>query len=163
LREQLGHKDVDVVQFLHGIFFTPCFSQATVPELQRLIMSNACHLHFCKYTQFSCYGVTANANMFPIGFAIIFGNKNVVSWKEFWTFDADIHPCLNQMDVTIVTDQDKGQQSAIRDVIMNAGQFHCSYHGRQNKSKMCGNKVGNRVYSASGHTIVWGNVKPLIN
>jgi hypothetical protein len=66
--------------------------------------------------------------MFPIGLAIIFGNKNAVSWKEIWTFVADIHLCLNQMDVTIVTDQDKGQQSAIRDVMMNAGQFHCSYH-----------------------------------
>ncbi len=148
LREQLGPKDVDVVQFLHRIFFTPCFSQATVPKLQRLIMYNACHLNFGKYTLFSCYGVTANANMFLIGFAIIFGNKNAVSWKEFWTFVADIHPCLNQMDVTIVMDQDKGQQSAIRDVMMNAGQFHCSYHRRQSISKMCVNKVGNRGYSA---------------
>jgi hypothetical protein len=52
------------------------------------------------------------------------------------------------MDVTIVTDQDKGQQSAIRDVMMNAGQFHCSFHQRQNIRKMCGNKIGNRVYSA---------------
>jgi hypothetical protein len=128
LHEQLGPKDVDVVQFLHGTFFTPCFFQATVPKLQRLIMSNACHLNFGKYTLFSCYGVTANANMFPIGFAIIFGNKNAVSWKEFWTFVGDIHLCLNQMDMTIVTDQDMGQQSAIRDVMMNAGQFHCSYH-----------------------------------
>ncbi len=41
LCEQLGPKDVGVVQFLHGIFFTPCFSQATVPKLQRLIMSDA--------------------------------------------------------------------------------------------------------------------------
>ena len=80
-------------------------------------MSNACHLNFGKYTLFSCYGVTAYANIFPIGFAIIFGNENAVSWKEFWSFVADIHPCLNQMDVTIVTDQDKGQQSAIRDVM----------------------------------------------
>ncbi len=79
LREQLGPKDVDVVQFLHGIFFTPCFSQATVPKLQHLIMSDACHLNFGKYTLFLCYGVTANANMFPIGFAIIFGNKNAIS------------------------------------------------------------------------------------
>jgi hypothetical protein len=148
LREQLGPKDVGVVQFLHGIFLTPCFSQATVPKLQRLIMSDACHLNFGKYTLFSCYGVTANANMFPIGFAIIFGNENAVSWKEFWSFVADIHPCLNQMDVTIVTDQDKGQQSAIRDVMKLAGQFHCSFHRRQNIIKMCGNKLGNRVYSA---------------
>ncbi len=128
LREQLGPKDVDVVQFLHGIFFSPCFSQATVPKLQRLIMSDACHLNFGKYTLFSCCSITANVNMFLIGFAIIFGNKNAMSWKEFWTFVVDIHPCLNQMDMTIVMDQDKGQQSAIKDVMMNARQFHCSYH-----------------------------------
>jgi len=37
LMEQLGPKCVDV-SFLHGIFFAPLFSQATVPELQRLVI-----------------------------------------------------------------------------------------------------------------------------
>jgi hypothetical protein len=82
LMEQLGPKCVDV-SFLHGIFFAPSFSQATVPELQRLVMADACHLNFGKYTLYSCYGITANANMFPVGFAIVFGNENLLSWKEF--------------------------------------------------------------------------------
>ncbi len=56
LHEQLGPKDVDVVQFLHGIFFTPCFSQATVPKLQRLIMSDACHLTLASI-RYSCVTV----------------------------------------------------------------------------------------------------------
>jgi hypothetical protein len=37
LMEQLGPKCVDV-SFLHGILFAPLFSQATVPELQRLVI-----------------------------------------------------------------------------------------------------------------------------
>jgi hypothetical protein len=78
LMEQLGPKCVDV-NFLHGIFFSPSFLQATVPELQRLVMADACHLNFGKYTLYSCYGITANANMFPVGFAIIFGNENLLS------------------------------------------------------------------------------------
>ena len=45
LMDQLGPKCVDV-SFLHGIFFSPSFSQGTVPELQRLVMADACHLNF---------------------------------------------------------------------------------------------------------------------
>ncbi len=40
LMEQLGPKCVDV-DFLHGIFFAPSFSQSAVPELQRLVMADA--------------------------------------------------------------------------------------------------------------------------
>ena len=116
LMDQLGPKCVNV-SFLHGIFFTPSFSQGTVPELQRLVMADACHLNFGKYTLYSCYGITANANMFPVGFAIIFGNENLLGWQSFWKFIVDIHPCLNMTDVTIVSDQDKGLFSAIAEVV----------------------------------------------
>jgi len=47
LMDQLGPKCVNV-SFLHGIFFTPSFSQGTVPELQHLVMADACHLNFGK-------------------------------------------------------------------------------------------------------------------
>jgi len=148
LMDQLGPKCVNV-SFLHGIFFTPSFSQGTVPELQRLVMADACHLNFGKYTLYSCYGITANANMFPVGFAIIFGNENLLGWQSFWKFIVDIHPCLNMTDVTIVSDQDKGLFSAIAEVVPEAVNFHCSYHRSQNILKMCGGgKSGNKVYSA---------------
>jgi len=148
LMDQLGPKCVNV-SFLHGIFFCPSFSQATVPELQRLVMADACHLHFGKYTLYSCYGITANANMFPIGFAILFGNENLLGWQAFWKFVIEIHPCLNQTDVTIVTDQDKGLFSAISDEVSLAVNFHCSYHRSQNILKMCGGgKGGTKMYSA---------------
>jgi hypothetical protein len=64
--EQLGPKGVNV-SFLHGIYFLSSFLQATVPELQHLVMADACHLNFGKYTLYLCYSITANANMFPVG------------------------------------------------------------------------------------------------
>ncbi len=82
LINQLGPKG-DAAKFLHGVFFTPSFAKQTVPELQRLVMADACHLNFGKYTLLSCYGVTANSNMSPVGFVIVFGNNNSSSWKEF--------------------------------------------------------------------------------
>ena len=147
LVDQLGPKGLNV-SFLDGIFFTPSFSPGTVPELQRLFMADACHLNFGKYTLYSCYGVSANANMFPVGFAIIFGNENLLGWKAFWKFVVKVHPCLNQTDVTIVTDQDKRLETAIAKEVSHAVNFHCSYHRSQNIIKMCGAKSGNRVYSA---------------
>ena len=148
LIDQLGPKHVNV-SFLHGIFFTPSFSQPTVPELQRMVMADACHLNFGKYTLYSCYGITANANMFPVGFAIIFGNENLLGWQSFWKFIVDIHPRLDMTDVTIVSDQDKGLFSAIAEVVPQAVNFHCSYHRSQNILKMCGGgKSGTKVYSA---------------
>jgi len=73
-------------RFFHGVFFTPSLTKTSVPKLQTLFMADACHLNFGKYTLFVCFGVTANANMLPVGFAIIFGNENVASWKKFWEF-----------------------------------------------------------------------------
>jgi len=50
LVNQLGYKSQEGTRFLHGVFFTPLFSQKTVPELQTLFTADACHLNFDKYT-----------------------------------------------------------------------------------------------------------------
>jgi hypothetical protein len=71
LVNQLGYKTI-VGCFLNGVFYAPSFSKATIPKLQTVFMVDACHLNFGKYTMFSCYSVTANSNMSPVGFAIIF-------------------------------------------------------------------------------------------
>ena len=55
---------------------------------------------------------------------------------------------MNLPDVTVVTDQDKGQKSAISEVMDQAGQFYCAHHRRGNIIKMCGAASGNRIYSA---------------
>ena len=114
--DKLGRKG-DCAQYLHGIYFTPLFAPKTVPELKRLFMADACHMDFGKYTLFSCYGITVNTNMSPVGFAIVLGNENGTTWSRFWTFVKDIHPLINLPDVTIVTDQDKGQKSVITSIM----------------------------------------------
>ncbi len=97
LVNQLGFKTQDS-RFFHGVFFTPSFTKTTVPKLQTLFTADACHLNFSKYTLFACYGVPANANMSPVGFAIIFGNENGASWMEFWGFIHRTHPTQARRD-----------------------------------------------------------------
>ncbi len=77
---------------------------------------------------FSCYGVTANANMLPGGFAIIFGNENASSWKDFWWFVLRMHPLIDRGEVTIILDQDKGIKSIIEEVFQSIGHFFCFWH-----------------------------------
>ena len=101
------------LQFLNGIFFAPSFVKRTVPQLQKVFMADACHLHFGKYTLFLCYGMTANSNASPVAFAILFGNKNTSTWRQFWKYCLYLHPCIDSGDITIITDQDKGQKNAI--------------------------------------------------
>jgi hypothetical protein len=137
LVNQLGSKN-DGLTFLNGMFFVPLFAKTRVPFLKDMFMADACHLQFGKYTLFSCYGITANANMSSVAFAILFGNENGTTWKQFWEFCVDIHPTMNQAQVTIVTDQDKGQMTAIARHMKLAGHFHCSWHQRQNIIKKCG-------------------------
>jgi len=54
-------KDELRLKFLNGKFFSPSFVKETVPHLQKVLMADACHLNFGKYTLFSCKGITANA------------------------------------------------------------------------------------------------------
>ena len=72
---------------------------------------------------FCCYGVTANANMSPVAFGIVFGNENGESWSEFREFVKKLHPTMDIGDVTIITDQDKGQMNAIEEWMPEAGHF----------------------------------------
>jgi hypothetical protein len=49
---------------------------------------------------FSCYGITANSNMSPVGFAIIIGNKNTSNWTKFWEYVLKLHPLMNSGYIT---------------------------------------------------------------
>jgi len=152
LVNQLGYKSPEGTRFLHGVFFTPSFSQKTFPELQKLFTADACHLNFGKYSMFTCFGITTNANMSPVGFAIIYGNENGASWKEFWRFIVQMHPSINsnRADVTIVTDQDKESMDVIKEVLPlpAASHFFCAWHRRKNIIKRCGGSSGRVPYSA---------------
>jgi hypothetical protein len=79
--------------------------------------------------------------MSPVAFAILFGNESGYDWKQFWEFVVEIHPCINRVQVTVVTDQDKDQMNAIAHVMDKAGHFHCSWHRCQNIIKKCGKGV----------------------
>ncbi len=99
--------------FLDGVMFAPSFVQKTIPHFQKTYMADACHLNFGKCTLFSCYGVTANSNMSPVGFAIIFGNKNTSNLTKFWEYVLKLHPSMNSGYITIITNQNKGQKIEI--------------------------------------------------
>jgi hypothetical protein len=127
LVSQLGARNHGY-DFVHGIFFAQSFTTATVPHPQPVFMTDACHLHFGKYMLFSCYRQTANANMSPVAFAIVFGNENGISWSSFWKYVIEIHPSINAGHITIITDQDKGQMTAIAETHSEVRHFHCSHH-----------------------------------
>jgi hypothetical protein len=116
-----------------------------VPHLQRLFQADACHMNFGKYTLYSCYGTTANCNTFLVAFAILFGNEDKDGWVQFWEFAKSLHPSLNRFDTTIITNQAKGLNEAIYQVLPDAVHFHCSFHRRQNIAKIV--KGGNVKYS----------------
>jgi hypothetical protein len=134
-----------IPEFCVGVFFSMSYSTSVVPHLQDVFQADAAHMNFGKYTLFSCYGSTANANTSPIAFAILFGNEDKAGWQAFWEFAKEQHPCLNAFNKTIITDQAKGLVDSVKLVLPTAGHFHCSYHRRKNIEKYC--KGGKKMYS----------------
>ncbi len=108
-------------------------------------LSDACHMHFGKYTLFSAYGSTANRSMAPVAFAILFSNENKESWGKFWKFVSIHYPSLNHASITFITDQDKGETAAIKEYMPNAHRLHCSWHRANNDMLAC--KMGRKLYS----------------
>ena len=125
----------DNYQFLKDIMFATSASKNPVPLLQNVIQADAAHMNLGKYTLYSMYGNMTNANMTPVAFAVIFGNEDHAGWTKFWDFAVQIHPSLNSSEITIITDQDKGQIAAIAECMPNAFHFHCTVHCQQNISK----------------------------
>ena len=127
----------DNYTFIQEFFFSPSTATDTVPKLQRVFQADAAFTDFGKYTLFSFYGTTANGNMFPVALGLVFGNENKESWMSFCKFIANLHPSINALDVTIITDQCKGSIAAIGQYFPNAFQFHCSYHRAGNILLQC--------------------------
>jgi hypothetical protein len=138
LNDALGYEDGPQYRFLAGILFAPSSSKVIVPHLQDVIQADGAHTSFGKYTLFTAYGTTANGNMSPLAFGIMFGNEDTGNWTKLWEFVKEIHPSVNALRTTILTDQDKGSTAAISEIMPEAHQFHCSYHRRQNIIKNCG-------------------------
>jgi hypothetical protein len=107
-------------------------SKHLVPLLQDVIQADGGHASYGKYTLFLAYGTTANGNMSPLAFGLLFQNENTENWLKFWMFVKKVHPCINGPTKTIVTDQDKGSIAAIQEQVPQAAQFHCLFHHCQN-------------------------------
>ena len=117
------------------------------PFLQDVIQADGAHMSFGKYTLFTAYGTTANANMSPLAYGIFFGNEDKANWSRFWAFIKRTHPIINMEGKTIITDQYKGSIAAVKEIIPLAAQFMCSYHRRQNIIKKCGGGSGKKPLS----------------
>jgi hypothetical protein len=89
-------------------------------------------MNFGKYTLYYCYGITANCNASPFAFGIVFGNEDKSGWVDFWTFAKEIHPCLNNPEIIIITNQEKGSIEAIAEVLPLAVIAFCSFHQKKN-------------------------------
>jgi hypothetical protein len=72
LGKNYGDDEGAVPTFLCGIFLSISGVKNTVPLLQAVYQADAAHMNFGKYTLYSCYGITANCNAFPVAFGIIF-------------------------------------------------------------------------------------------
>lgn len=92
------------------------FSQHAVLYLQDVLQVDAVRCSFGKYTLYLCYGTTANCNMAPVAFAILFSNEDEVGWEAFWKFALKHHPRLNHYSKTYITDQAKGLVDLVKEV-----------------------------------------------
>ena len=113
LNGALGYEKGPQYCFLAGILFATSTSKAIVPQLQDVIQADGAHTSFGKYTLLSAYRTTANCNMSPLAFGIMFGNEDTGNWTKFWELVKEIHPSVNAPTITILTDQDKGSITAI--------------------------------------------------
>ncbi len=104
-------------------------------------------MSFGKYTPYSVYGTNTNGTMSALGFAWLFGNEDKQSWMHFWNFIKKSHPTVNQSNHTIITNQDKGSLSAMKDTVPLVGRFLCSFRCRQNIIKKCGGGYSQRALS----------------
>ena len=135
-------------KFLSGILVAPSTSKVLFPTTQEVVQADGAHTSFGKYTLFSAYTTTANANMANVAFAILFGNEDIKNWSLFLSFVAREHPTINRTQVTILTDQDKGSKQAIADCIPQAFNFLCAFHRRQNIIAKCGGGNGKKPGTA---------------
>jgi hypothetical protein len=67
-----GMEDGPQFLFLMGILFATSSSKHLVPLLQGVIQADGAHASYGKYTLFLAYGTTANGNMSPLSFGLLF-------------------------------------------------------------------------------------------
>jgi hypothetical protein len=76
LERNCGAYGVVTQRFLCETFLSISAAKIIVPLLQTVYQADAAHMNFGKYTIYSCCGITANCNAFPVAFGIIFDNND---------------------------------------------------------------------------------------
>ena len=120
LNEVFGLEDGPQFKFVTGVLFATSSSKHMAPLLQHVVQADGAHTTFGKYTLFLAYATTANGNMSPLAFGLLFGNEDYKNWSKFWNFVKKVHPCIDSPEVTILTDQDKGSIAAVASTLKHA-------------------------------------------
>ena len=120
LNEVFGLEDGPQFKFVTGVLFATSSSKHMAPFLQHVVQADGAHTTFGKYTLFSAYATTANGNMSPLAFGLLFGNEDYKNWSKFWNFVKKVNPCIDSPEVTILTDQDKGSIAAVASTLKHA-------------------------------------------
>ena len=95
LAESLRIKGAGEDKFLSGILVSTSSSKSKFRTMQELVQADGAHTSFGKYTLFSGYTMTANANMSSVAFGILFDSENIENWTLFWDFVSKVHPTIN--------------------------------------------------------------------
>ena len=148
LSESLGLGGAAEDKFLSGILVATSASKSMFQLTQKVVQADGAHTSFGKYTLFLAYTTTASSNMASVAFGILFGNEDTRNWTCFWDFVSRVHPTINQPQVTIMTDQDKGSIASVANVTPQAHNFHCSHYRRENIIKACGGGKGIKPLTA---------------
>jgi hypothetical protein len=85
LNNVFGLEDVPQVLFLTGVLFATSSSKHLAPLFQPPVQADGAHSSFGKYTLYSAYAMTANENMSPLAFGLLFGNEDTKNWSMFWS------------------------------------------------------------------------------
>ena len=67
-------------------YYLPFKQQTSCSATSTCHASRWCYSSFGKYTLFSAYATTANGNMSPLAFGLLFGNEDTNNWSKFWSF-----------------------------------------------------------------------------
>jgi hypothetical protein len=134
-------------KFAKGILIAPSTSKKQLPFCRKSFRPMWLTWSL-ENTPFLANSIMEKGTMAPLGFGMLFGNKDKANWLHFWWFIRKTQPTIDQPEKTILMDQDKGSLSALEEVISTAGLLNCSFHRRQNITKGCSGGDGHTLLTA---------------
>ena len=101
----------------------------------KVMCSDAAHVKWGSCTLYSVNGVSSNYNAVSLCQAIIAGNENEMGCKLVFDFLMNNFPNLNHQEYTMITDRDKGLNSAMALSRLKIRSFFCTFHRADNIKK----------------------------